>query len=32
MTRNILATAHAVLLHLPCPTIVTRLHKVKHED
>ena len=25
------STAHAVLLHLPCPTIVTRLHKVKHE-
>lgn len=26
------STAHAVLLHLPCPTVVTRLHKVKHED
>jgi nucleotide-binding universal stress UspA family protein len=25
------STAHAVLLNLPCPTIVTRLHKVKHE-
>ncbi|MET1021271.1 MAG: universal stress protein [Arthrobacter sp.] len=26
------STAHAVLLHVPCPTIVTRLHRVKHED
>ncbi|MDI3211092.1 universal stress protein [Arthrobacter sp. AL12] len=26
------STAHAVLLNLPCPTIVTRLHKVKHKD
>ncbi|HSN36158.1 MAG TPA: universal stress protein, partial [Arthrobacter sp.] len=26
------STAHAVLLNLPCPTIVTRLHKVKHGD
>ncbi|MDP9983667.1 nucleotide-binding universal stress UspA family protein [Pseudarthrobacter oxydans] len=26
------STAHAVLLNLPCPTIVTRVHKVKHED
>lgn len=26
------STAHAVLLHVPCPTVVTRLHKVKHED
>lgn len=26
------STAHAVLLHVPCPTIVTRLRKVKHED
>ena len=25
------STAHAVLLNLPCPTIVTRLHKVKHD-
>lgn len=25
------STAHAVLLNLPCPTIVTRVHKVKHE-
>ncbi|XAS62478.1 universal stress protein [Micrococcaceae bacterium Sec5.8] len=26
------STAHAVLLSLPCPTIVTRVHKVKHGD
>ena len=26
------STAHAVLLHVPCPTVVTRLHRVKHED
>ena len=26
------STAHAVLLNLQCPTIVTRLHKVKHGD
>ncbi|HSN36983.1 MAG TPA: universal stress protein [Arthrobacter sp.] len=26
------STAHAVLLNVPCPTVVTRLHKVKHED
>lgn len=26
------STAHAVLLDVPCPTIVTRLHKVKHGD
>ncbi|MDD1477665.1 universal stress protein [Arthrobacter sp. H16F315] len=26
------STAHAVLLSLPCPTIVTRVHKVKHKD
>jgi nucleotide-binding universal stress UspA family protein len=26
------STAHAVLLNVPCPTIVTRVHKVKHED
>jgi nucleotide-binding universal stress UspA family protein len=26
------STAHAVLLHVPCPTVVTRLHKVQHED
>jgi nucleotide-binding universal stress UspA family protein len=32
-TRLILgSTAHAVLLRVPCPTVVTRLHKVKHED
>lgn len=32
-TRMVLgSTAHAVLLNLPCPTIVTRVHKVKHED
>lgn len=24
------STAHAVLLHVPCPTVVTRVHKVKH--
>jgi nucleotide-binding universal stress UspA family protein len=26
------STAHAVLLNVPCPTIVTRVHKVKHGD
>lgn len=26
------STAHAVLLNVPCATIVTRVHKVKHED
>jgi nucleotide-binding universal stress UspA family protein len=26
------STAHAVLLHAPCPTVVTRLHRVKHEN
>jgi nucleotide-binding universal stress UspA family protein len=26
------STAHAVLLHVPCPTVVTRLHRVQHED
>lgn len=26
------STAHAVLLNVPCPTIVTKVHKVKHED
>lgn len=32
-SRTVLgSTAHAVLLNLPCPTVVTRLHKVKHED
>lgn len=25
------STAHAVLLNVPCPTVVTRLQKVKHE-
>lgn len=25
------STAHAVLLNVPCPTIVTRLHKVQHD-
>lgn len=25
------STAHAVLLNVPCPTIVTKVHKVKHE-
>jgi nucleotide-binding universal stress UspA family protein len=31
-TRMVLgSTAHAVLVNLPCPTIVTRVHKVKHE-
>ncbi|MEC5181656.1 universal stress protein [Arthrobacter sp. CG_A4] len=26
------STAHAVLLNVPCPTIVTRVHKVKHSQ
>lgn len=26
------STAHAVLLHAPCPTIVTRLHDVRHDE
>lgn len=26
------STAHAVLLNVPCPTVVTRVHKVKHTD
>ncbi|WP_445154471.1 universal stress protein [Arthrobacter sp. Hor0625] len=26
------STAHAVLLHVPCPTVVTRVHKAKHGD
>ena len=26
------STAHAVLLHAPCPTIVTRLREVKHDE
>jgi nucleotide-binding universal stress UspA family protein len=26
------STAHAVLLNVPCPTIVTRLHKVQHDE
>jgi nucleotide-binding universal stress UspA family protein len=26
------STAHAVLLHAPCPTIVTRLHDIKHDE
>lgn len=26
------STAHAVLLNVPCPTVVTRVHKVKHGD
>lgn len=26
------STAHAVLLHVPCPTIVTRLHKISHDE
>jgi nucleotide-binding universal stress UspA family protein len=33
LSRTVLgSTAHAVLLNVPCPTIVTRVHKVKHED
>ena len=31
-SRTVLgSTAHAVLLNVPCPTIVTRVHKVTHE-
>jgi nucleotide-binding universal stress UspA family protein len=26
------STAHAVLLRVPCPTVVTRVHKIKHEE
>jgi nucleotide-binding universal stress UspA family protein len=26
------STAHAVLLHAPCPTIVTRLHDVRNDE
>lgn len=26
------STAHAALLHVPCPTIVTRLHKIRHDE
>lgn len=26
------STAHAVLLDVPCPTIVTRLHKIRHDE
>jgi nucleotide-binding universal stress UspA family protein len=26
------STAHAILLHVPCPTIVTRLHKIRHDE
>lgn len=26
------STAHAVLLHVPCATVVTRLHRARHED
>lgn len=26
------STAHAVLLNVPCPTIVTRLHKIQHDE
>ncbi|MCO4264224.1 universal stress protein [Pseudarthrobacter sp. MDT3-26] len=26
------STAHAVLQRVPCPTVVTRVHKVKHEE
>jgi nucleotide-binding universal stress UspA family protein len=26
------STAHAVLLRVPCPTVVTLVHKVKHEE
>ncbi len=32
VSRTVLgSTAHAVLLNLPCATIVTRVHKVKHD-
>jgi nucleotide-binding universal stress UspA family protein len=32
-SRTVLgSTAHAVLLNVPCPTLVTRVHKVKHGD
>lgn len=26
------STAHAILLEVPCPTIVTRLHKISHDE
>lgn len=26
------STAHGVLGHLPCPTVITPIHKVRHED
>lgn len=26
------STAHAVLLDVPCPTIVTRLHQIRHDE
>lgn len=26
------STAHGILLHAPCPTIVTRLHDIKHDE
>jgi nucleotide-binding universal stress UspA family protein len=26
------STAHAILLRVPCPTVVTRVHKVQHEE
>ncbi|MGO4804841.1 universal stress protein [Arthrobacter sp. 2MCAF15] len=32
-SRTVLgSTAHAVLLGVPCPTLVTRVHRVKHGD
>jgi nucleotide-binding universal stress UspA family protein len=32
-SRTVLgSTAHAVLLQVSCPTIVTRVHRVKHGD
>lgn len=32
-SRTVLgSTAHAVLLSVPCPTLVTRVHRVKHGD
>jgi len=33
LSRTVLgSTAHAVLVNVPCPTVVTRVHKVKHGD
>ncbi|MHA7221953.1 universal stress protein [Arthrobacter sp. RHLT1-20] len=33
LSRTVLgSTAHAVLLNVPCPTIVARVHKVKHDQ